>query len=293
MKKTKGNLAKCESVQCLAFGKENVRRCRLERIEGEKTCAIHHNYYTNWFENHSPIYSMKDLTDRKRAEYKFQILGNHIQITYDYLQSIHPIYHDYYIFLIGLTNQSPSINPKVLTEYIENALSHTFVKASIIQDPSYRAFIHNSLSIVLKDHDSCYIVYNAILSFLFKFIVLTDVFGNTFEYLEQILETLLLENKEWRQLLYSLVPINLYLIRRESYLTHLESSDYKKQLITKTIDPIMMNVLTMMNVIHKTSIAESMRQHTLGIIEKVYHPSRLQKWFDMGYGFETIDMMCL
>jgi hypothetical protein len=76
-------LHKEKQKQCLGFTKEH-RRCRLERLKDNKTCSIHRNYYTNWFEKCGYVLKYipwERMTPRVRKELEFQLKFHHVTIT--------------------------------------------------------------------------------------------------------------------------------------------------------------------------------------------------------------------
>ena len=113
--------------QCLAFGVEDKRRCRLQKVPGEKTCKTHHNYYKNWFKTHRGFTCFNKLTKRQLNEYIFQIEGNHVEITETYVKSLRVCYLDYYVFLLTYKPYSPSIHPEMIVAYLDIAYRPTYM----------------------------------------------------------------------------------------------------------------------------------------------------------------------
>lgn len=281
-------VSKSSYTQCFAFGTKDVRRCRLECREGEKTCYVHRNYYKNWFLNHRPFTSKYHITDRQIEEYKFQIQGGHIEISDTYLEKIIPIHYDYYIFLIKCTKKSPSLNPMALQSYINATLQPIYLYPLSISKYKLKENIKECMRTVLFDLESCKIVFSCIISFAFQYMFYTDL--NRFsEYDYQwILENLLLENFEWKQLLYSTLMDTLYKEHCELFIHKSSDQVYAKYIIHTYMSPVLNEVLSIFTILYKTKLEDRIRAHKAEILEKAWHPRRLEHFLALGYTIEEV-----
>jgi len=281
-------LSKTSDNQCLAFGTKDVRRCRLECREGEKTCYVHRNYYKNWFLNHRPFISKYHITDRQVEEYKFQIQGGHIEISDAYLEKIIPIHYDYYIFLIKCTKKSPSLNPTALQNYLNATLQPIYLYPLSISKYKLKENVKECMRTVLFDLESCKIVFSCIISFAFQYMFYTDLNRfNQHEY-QWILECLLLENFEWKYLLYSSMTHVLYKDHCKLFIDKSSDQVFAKHIIDNYISPVVNNVLTLFTILYKTKLEDRVRVHKAEILEKAWHPRRLEHLLAIGYTVEEV-----
>jgi hypothetical protein len=283
--------AKSEETRCLAFGQTDVRRCRLERISGEKTCHIHRNYYRNWFKTHEPFYHIETLTERELAEYKFQLTNGHLLLPREHVETLPGIYKEYYIFLLEHTKLSPSVNRSLF----RNILNRLFLKGyeeGFMNSTVFRARIDRCFKWALRDSLSCIYVFTAILDFVYSFALHVEIGGSQYTYatLETFLDVVLLQYPEWRQLTYSNILHDLCADRQAIH----ERSGYLPiyiEGITQTLKPILDTVLTLFQITHQSALIEHMRPHKEELIASACHPRHLQRWLDSGHTLDVLDQM--
>ena len=81
------SLPTTKKKQCLGFTKEH-RRCRLERVDGKKTCHIHRNYYNQWIQKELPMLKYmhwSTTSSRIKKEIEFQLKFCHVPITKEFI----------------------------------------------------------------------------------------------------------------------------------------------------------------------------------------------------------------
>jgi len=226
-------------------------------------------------------------TDREIEEYKFQIKGGHVPISETYLATIPPRFYSYYVFLVLYTSLSPSLNPTVLAKYIDALMTPAFTNKNCDR-AAFKESIVSALNIVLQDLPSCILVFQSILSFLFRYVVLSSILETELGYIEWILEIVLLENDAWKQLLYCTQPLKLYMEKRKVFLTSDNVEEQVKNLIHSVLDPMVIPTLQMFNVVHASRVAGYLQPHKEEIIASACHPRRMHRFLDMGYTLEEV-----
>jgi hypothetical protein len=285
-------MAKSNDTQCLGFGKKDIRRCRLERRPGGRTCQIHRNYYNNWLEKH-PMFDCTNTvhgpTERQLEEYRFQVKGGHVPISEQYLATIPPRFCTYYVFLLLNTSLSPSLNPKAMSKYIDDLLSPVFTNTNIyFNKESFKQSIVPAMDILLQDLPSCILVFESVLSFIFRYVIMSIILETEVRPIEWILEVLLLENNGWKQLLYCTQPLKLYMEKRKIFLSMNSTVQQMQHAIHMFLDPVVIPILQLFHVVHASRIAASLQPHKEEIIASACHPRRMVRLLDMGYTLEEI-----
>jgi len=287
----RSSVAKSKDTQCLGFGKNDKRRCRLERRPGERTCQIHRNYYDNWIEKHPMFDFMSTLngpTDRTLEEYRFQIKEGHVPISEEYFASIPPRMYSYYVFLLLNTTLSPLLNQKAMAKYIDELLSPVFTNVSLRHKETFKSTIVPALDILLQDFPSIVMVYESILSFLFRFVILSSILEIEVGQIEWILEVLLLENNSWKQLLYSTKPLKMYMEKRKLFLHTNNTIQQMQYAIHSLLDPVIIPTLQIFHVVHASKVAGRLQPYKEELIASACHPRRLHRLLELGYTLEDI-----
>lgn len=289
---TQSSLAKSNDTRCLGFSKKDIRRCRLERRPGERTCQIHRNYYDNWLEKH-PMFDWTNTvhgpTERQLEEYRFQVNGGHVPISEQYLATIPPRFCTYYVFLLFNTSLSPSLNPKAMSKYIDELLSPVFTNTNISYNKEViQSTVIPALDILLQDLPSCMLVFESILSFIFRYVIMSTVLETEVRYIEWVIELVLLENNGWKQLLYCTQPLKLYMEKRKIFLTMNSTIQQIQNAIHTFLDPVIIPTLQLFHVVHASRIAACLQPHKEEIIASACHPRRMVRLLDMGYTLEEV-----
>jgi hypothetical protein len=283
--------AKSETSQCLAFGKTDIRRCRLETEHGSMTCFIHKHYYRDWFTTHPPFASMNTFNQRKLNEYKFQLEHGYVIVSEHYLKGLTAWENEYYMFLLPYTFISPSVNPNCVKIYLTTLLDPVFMEDFNDRKVRVRQQIYRALDILLQDVASCILVYHCILGFLFRCCVLMESLEKLGNRLEWVLETTLLEHPGWNQLMYSSELPILYRKRREKFLLIHAPNPNIKGIVEYILDPLLITTLTTLHTIHSSNSLQRINRYKEDLIAGACHPRHLQRWFNAGYGFEVFDLM--
>ena len=277
-------------TQCLAFGIKDKRRCRLQKVPGEKTCKTHHTYYKNWFKTHPGFTSFKRLTKRQLNEYIFQIEGKHVEITEAYIKSLHVSYIEYYVFLLTYKPYSPSIHPQMIHAYLDIAYKPTYAYPMTTDITILKKNIGVCMNFLLQDIESCKIVFKYILDYIIRYVLLIELHESNESYIEWILETTFVENAGWRHLLYSTWPMITFKKRCIEFVKD-SVSEFNKNMVELILEPVMTNTMKLFTVMHKLQLETSITSYKEELIAKAWHPNRLQKWLDMGYGFDILERL--
>jgi len=285
-------MAKSKDTQCLGFGKKDIRRCRLERRPGERTCQIHRNYYDNWLEKH-PMFDWTNTvhgpTERQLEEYRFQVKGGHVPISEQYLATIPPRFGAYFVFLLLNTSLSPSLNPKAMSKYIDDILSPVFTNTDLLYNKeALQTTIVPALDILLQDLPSCILVFEGILSFVFRYVIMSTVLETEVRHIEWVVEMVFLENNGWKRLLYCTQPLKLYMEKRKIFLNMNSTIQQMQYAIHTFLDPVIIPTLQLFHVVHASRIAASLQPHKEEIIASACHPRRMHRFLEMGYTLEEV-----
>jgi hypothetical protein len=289
MPKKNPPVSKRKDTQCLAFGSVNIRQCRLEQLPGEKTCQMHRNYYKNWLlKRYPPYISVSRLTDRQIEEFRFQIEGNHVEITDEYLKKIPALSHDCYIFLMNLSKKSPSLNPEALKSYV-NVIIRPFYHYPIsISSFKLKANIKECMTCVLKDVESCTIVYDCVLHFIFTYVFMSEINRVLEDDLEWILENIFIQNSGWSHLLYSTILLENYNKTSEEYIKKSSDPLNTKYIIKLIIAPIVSTLFDIFTIVHKETFDTKMKPLKEELLEKAWHPRRQEYYLSLGYTIEEV-----
>jgi hypothetical protein len=281
--------AKSKETQCHAFGKTDVRRCRLECEPGKKTCQVHRNYYLYWFDTHPPfIDGDKPLTNRKYEEYRFQIQEGHVQITKEYLDSLPLNAFPYYAFILLHTDISPSISKRLLGSYMIELLKPAYSDTVETLSGPFKSSIEHALTLLLRDHKSCIYVFECIVKFVFKYTILEYAFGITNNALDYVLTVLLLNNPLWSQVLHSSLLQTIYAFECKTFKEGYPEDSTYKQLLHTVIDPCMNPFLKLFHTIHKSRLEDTIRPIKEELIAEACHPKRLHFLLEKGHTIDDI-----
>jgi hypothetical protein len=283
--------AKSETTQCLAFGKTDIRRCRLEKEPGSKTCFIHKHYYRDWFITHPPIGSISTCNERKLNEYKFQFEHGHVTITREYIEGLTSWENEYYMFLLPYTSISPSVNPSCVKLYLTTLLDPVFMQDFNDRKVRLRHQIYIALDILLQDVASCNLVFKCILGFLCRCCIHIQSLEKLGQVMEWVLETTFLEHPGWKQLMHSSELSILYRTRRENFLLVHAPNPNIKGIVEYILDPLLITTLNTLHTIHSSNSIQRINQYKEDLIAGACHPRHLERWFKAGYGFEVFDLM--
>ena len=250
----------CKYKQCLGFSKDH-RRCRLERND-EKTCYIHRNYYTNWFqrkETHCP----ELLTPRKKKEIIFQF--NHIDEVERYIKGLNISYTNikWFNFLIENTQINPLWNIPLLRQVI-------FTKIMAQKD----------IKCILATPDLCMFTFKYLIE-----IISSSIDNPTIKDQDHVdlWNTYLLEHVEWKCMMYSTFFMDYY----NEVLSIARKN--KKQNLVNNLEGVVLPAILSFKGQYKS-------EQKYGLIFKEelmmdrWHPSRLEEWYTLG-GTELCDMM--
>ena len=281
--------AKSPDTQCHAFGKRDVRRCRLECEPGKKTCKVHRNYYLYWFDTHPPfIHGDKPLTNRKYEEYRFQIQQGHVQITKEYIESLPLNAFPYYAFILLHTDISPSVSKRMLRSYMTELLKPAYSDDIDTLSGSFRSSIQNAFTLLLRDQLSCTYVFEHIIKFIFKYVILEHAFGITNDALDYVLQVLLLESPHWTQLVHSTVLETMYSAECKTFYEGYPDTSSYKQLVRTAIDPVMIPFLKLFHTTHKSRLEDTIRPIKEELIAEACHPKRLHFLLEKGHTVDDI-----
>lgn len=145
----KPRVASNDLLRCCAWTKSTWKRCRLEQVDGMKTCVQHRAYYDNWLHDH-PAISGWTWGGPSVDEFKFQVENGHVQITTDYVQAIknppqrgHDYYSDFYMYLVGLPDIDPFCNIPMLAEVVRRFCTTDIMGATRTIDSMFGSLFTN------------------------------------------------------------------------------------------------------------------------------------------------------
>jgi hypothetical protein len=214
------SLYKQKQKQCLAFTKEH-RRCRLEQLNGEKTCSIHRNYYTDWFEKHAYILKYipwEKMTPRIRKELEFQLKFHHVTITE------HDIIREFWNLIITDNYEKlilyQCINP-IWCPHLFDALLDKYIHKFIYTDGfmfhtvrEYNKLLESFISIDRLNYVFSYIHYRCIW-------LISDRHNHIIPNLHEIIYSIwnvTLSSPAWRPFLYFPFEMNEYFMKIKDFL---------------------------------------------------------------------------
>ena len=253
-------VARTEKEQCTAFG---GRRCRLVKRPGFTTCHIHRNYYRDWPNKHPPPDHWINLTQRQRAEYIFQISRGLVEIPERQVVGLRLAQLDYFEILMRYTHHSPMLNIQCFTEC-------TFLRSRNVEEH------------ILKDGDSCYIVFKSI---VLRTIILREVAAPA-AVLERVVT--FLSRPSCRQVLYSSKLAKLFEIYRE--IIHVYAAGWSELHDLGEIyrsDGLIQTALRRAFSVNAATIRERCSIYKEELMMAAWAPSRIEKWLEGGYDVFT------
>lgn len=264
-----------EADQCLAFSRNNHRRCRLRRLEGQKTCNTHKNYYKRWFVNHQPWYRITWLSQRELAEWKFQLSNGYVDIPESYVRSLNGSLSEYYRFLVQYAQVPVDWNRPCLT-------------ASIVIDPQHPEQTTDALRIFLNTPEDCAIVFKEL---LFRWIQTLIAYHQKnsiwLPYADalRILQTIITGCEDWQQLLFSQSIENE--LARRARIFHVAGSMLAHINITYVL-PLQQDLPLAFKTFFKDAAKRRIAPFHEELIAAAWHPDRVSKWLEAG--IEPCDM---
>jgi hypothetical protein len=247
-------VARTEKEQCTAFG--NKRRCRLVKRPGFTTCHIHRNYYRDWVDKRPPP---DHWTKRQRAEYIFQISRGLVEIPELQVVGLRLAQLDYFEILMRYTHHSPMLNIHCFTEYI-------FLRLGNVEEH------------ILKDVDSCYIVFKSI---VLRTIILREV-ATPEDVLERVVT--FLSRPSCRQILYSAKLEKLFEVFREIIRIYAESWTelYDLGEIYRA-DGLIQTGMRRAFSVNASAVRARCAVYKEELMKVAWAPSRIEKWLERGY----------
>jgi hypothetical protein len=261
--------------QCLAFGCKDVRRCRLEREIGSKTCHIHRSYYVDWVKRFPTDVSFLDLTERKREEYHFQINGGHVVIPEWYVKAITPFTMSYFTIIMNGTHYSPMLNVRTFANYIHK-IYHNYPTSEV----------YAKLKGFMKDAESVLFILDGLIHEVLTTLPSSWMIDDsdtlaTFSY-ARLKE--LTNGSLWRQIMFATQDIHQcfetnrisfeeYLLVKPEYATV-----YNEFFSEKNIHEFCQSLQRH----HITFIKERCAVYKEELVATAWHPNRLERWLDQG-----------
>ena len=266
-------VALCKQEQCLAFSRNDHRRCRLRRLYGQKTCSVHRNYYENWFSNHQPWYRIGWLSDREREEYKFQLSGGHLTIPEHHVRALQPTLGDYYRFLVQYANIPVQWNVNCLSDAILMSMRRLFQEV----DGAEKEF-----AVFLNTPEDCLTVLQNMISAWVRIILqLRQEIGTWISYSKAYdhLCFIIQSSEGWRQLIFSTDMEKL--VSTRASILHVAGS------VLDTIDtlylkPLQKDFLLMFKVHCKAGIRQRMNMLKEELMMVTWHPTKVAAMLEAG-----------
>jgi hypothetical protein len=251
-------VARTEKEQCTAFG--NKRRCRLVKRPGFTTCHIHRNYYKDWIDRNPPP---DHWTKRQRAEYIFQISRGLVEIPERQVVGLRLTQVHYFEILMRYTHHSPMLNIHCFTEYI-------FLRLGNVEEH------------ILKDVDSCYIVFKSI---VLRTIILREVATP-----EDVLARAVafLSRPSCRQILYSAKLAKLFELFRQIIRIYAEGWEelYDLGEIYRA-DGLIQTMMRQAFSVNAFTVRARCAIYKEELMKVAWSPSRIEKWLESGYDVFT------
>lgn len=261
-------IASTEDTQCTAFGKRDKRRCRLSSRPGHLTCEVHTRYYETWHQTHR-LFDLNHIGVRERRELEFQIEGGHVTIPHSWIIQLRSVgERAWYPFLLEHVDFPPMLN---VTCFHELMFHEFFYKVIWSEEDFMRRHV--------RDVDSC---TQALYMILQHAILMSH--GGIYSYFD-LVETYL-RRLDWWPIVFSTSYIDLC----ESL--NLEFNQYFST--SYALDDPAHPLLGFLKRFHKrlgNTIRKRCSLYKEELIAAAWAPKRIQRWLDMGYDLEYIDML--
>ena len=266
--------------QCTGFTK-NHRHCRLEAVEGQKTCRIHRNYYTGWLYSHPRIDNLS--TDREAAEFDFQVRNRHVTITEEYCKRIIGHNISFYEYLIKNAGINPLWNEEKLLEVFYNIVTKFQHQSADWEKDVQR------LNEILTTPEVCKYIFRKILELGKQWI---HDGGDTTEYIMNSCRLLFLLGFQmpsgWRQMISS--TFFMEEVKAEIKKVNGIREEKIKQDLLNYLEHIVKPEISYFMTIAKKNVKENTNVFKEELMIEMWKPSRVQKWFDDG-GEKLYEMM--
>lgn len=266
-------VAQKESEQCLAYSRNNHRRCRLRRLYGQKTCSTHKNYYTNWFTNHQPWYRVTWLSERELAEWRFQLVRGHVEVPEVHVRGLQAQFVEYYRFLVTYARIPVEWNTACLNTSLTDTMRQMFANEEGAE---------RDLQVFLNTPRDCIVVFQHLFyAWIQHLITLRRETGTWVPYATayNVLRNSLHTCEEWRQVFYS-VELEKIVTTRATIL-HVSGS-LLGDVDILYIQPLQNDLLHNLKVFLKSSIRRRLEPYHEELMQVMWHPERVAAMLEAG-----------
>jgi hypothetical protein len=295
--------------RCHAFGTHDIRRCRLQRTPGQKTCIIHKNYYKDWHRKNNPQYnSFRDLSIRKQIEHIYQVQNKLVDIPESWIQKLHLYDDDYFDLYIKYTDYSPLLNKPCFETGVNRYLFDYYYKDPQTANREFEYLkefdiFEDTLEMYMKNIEST----RQIITFISKFIIIRKIIKD-FDDIDESIPLVLEDIELYRQIFMTslLIHLNtdgfkplLYSINLGEYIlpkflqqkiqNHIpELMEFYHAEFLGRPDNIISNIIRCFNRFHSFEIRQRCKIFKEELIQKAWHPKRIEKYVEMGV--DVLDM---
>jgi hypothetical protein len=266
-------VAQKESEQCLAFSRNNHRRCRLRRLYGQRTCNTHKNYYPNWFTNHQPWYRVTWLSERELAEWQFQLARGYVDVPEVYVRGLQGAFVDYYRFLVTVARIPVEWNTICLDISLKTIVERMFTNEEGAE---------REIKVFLNTPRDCIVVFQHLFYIWIQHLItLRRETGGWIPYMTayDILRNSLHTCEEWRQVLYS-IELEKIVTRRATIL-HVPGS-LLNNIDTLYIQPLQRDLLQNFKLVLRSNIRRRLALYHEELIQVTWHPNRVAAMLEAG-----------
>ena len=266
-------MAQNTSEQCLAYSRNNHRRCRLRRLYGQKTCSTHKNYYRNWFINHKPWYRLTWLSERELAEWRFQLLQGHVEVPEVHVRGLQAPLVEYYRFLLTHARIPVEWNTVCLNTSLTDIMQRMFANEEGAE---------RGLQLFLNTPRDCVVVFQHLFYVWIQHLI--EVRRDTGIWISYataygVLRTLLHGCEEWRQVFYS-CDIEKIVMARATIL-HVPGS-ILNTVDTLYIQPLQTDLLQNFKLYLRSVIRNRLAPYHEELMQVTWHPDRVAAMLEAG-----------
>lgn len=272
-------LATNKAEQCLGFSKDH-RQCRLIRRSGERTCAIHKHYFSDWISNHCHFYKWEWLSKRQKAEFQFQLSNGYVQISQEHVCRLNHTHLDYYLKLVDYA--------KIPVEW-NMVLLHTAVYR-ILDEVLKQTERTVNLSYFLQTPRNCILTLTALLRSLVSKTVLYRLAEGQWMPLTRLVSVWFectIINAEWEQLLWSQELRTCF--RDELEVCLQDPSNTLLVAVGRSIvKPLYDEWIPLFHSTFASRHKERMSLIKEELVAQAWHPRRVEKWVEAGCILEDL-----
>ncbi len=267
------SIAVYEQEQCLAFSRRDHRRCRLKKMQGQRTCKTHKHYYDDWFLRHPAWYRRSWLSQRELYEYSFQLSKRHVLVPEVHVRGLQPNFEEYYRFLV----QQAAVPVSWNTHCLSSCLKHILKRLS-----QGDALAAHEVTVFLNGPEDCYMVLQCLLySWVRVLIEHYQEHGSwiSYEAAFSYLFACMTCSNAWLMLFHSLAVDTLFLQRATNL--HVEGS------LLHTVDVLYIQRLSKEYIPrfkhHCRQILKTrVNQFKEELMQVTWHPRRIEAYMNLG-----------